>query len=57
MLKHALLPTGQVIHYDITLQHYYRAPELFEIPSLPYMVTEVTDIWSLGCCLFCAAFG
>lgn len=35
----------------------YRAPELFEIPYTPYSVTEVTDIWSLGCCLFTTAFG
>ena len=33
-----------------------RAPELFEVPS-ECVITEKTDIWSLGCTLYAAAFG
>ncbi len=34
----------------------YRAPELFEVP-VPCVVTEATDVWSLGCTLYATAFG
>ena len=33
-----------------------RAPELFEVPS-ECVITAKSDIWSLGCTLFAAAFG
>ena len=33
-----------------------RAPELFEVPS-NCTITAKTDIWSLGCSLYAAAFG
>ena len=33
-----------------------RAPELFEVPS-ECVITEKTDVWSLGCSLYAAAFG
>lgn len=33
-----------------------RAPELFEVPS-NCTITAKTDVWSLGCSLYAAAFG
>ena len=33
----------------------YRAPELFEVPS-EATITASSDVWSLGCCLYAAAF-
>ena len=33
-----------------------RAPELFEVPS-NCTITAKTDVWSLGCPLYAAAFG
>ncbi len=33
-----------------------RAPELFEVPS-ECVITAKTDVWSLGCSLYAAAFG
>lgn len=34
----------------------YRAPELWD-PQADMTVSEKTDVWSLGCILFCMAFG
>lgn len=34
----------------------YRAPELFEVPS-DCIITEKTDVWSLGCTLYALAYG
>ena len=34
----------------------YRAPELFDCPC-PTIVDEKTDVWSLGCMVYCMAFG
>ena len=34
----------------------FRAPELFEVPS-NCTVSAKTDIWSLGCSMYAAAFG
>jgi serine/threonine kinase 16 len=34
----------------------YRAPELFEVPSSG-TITASSDVWSLGCCIYAAAFG
>jgi serine/threonine kinase 16 len=34
----------------------YRAPELFDV-HVPSVVTEATDVWSLGCTLYALAFG
>lgn len=34
----------------------YRAPELYDTPS-ECVLTEATDIWSLGCLLYAVAFG
>ena len=34
----------------------YRAPELFDV-VVPSVVTEATDVWSLGCTLYAMAFG
>lgn len=34
----------------------YRPPELFEI-EVNDKITEATDIWSLGCLLYCCCFG
>lgn len=34
----------------------YRAPELFDVPS-ECLVTEKTDVWSLGCTLYALAYG
>ena len=34
----------------------YRAPELFEVPSSG-TITAASDVWSLGCCIYAAAFG
>ncbi|ETW04118.1 NAK protein kinase [Aphanomyces invadans] len=34
----------------------YRAPELFE-PEVGHIVNGQSDVWSLGCLLFCMAFG
>ena len=33
-----------------------RAPELFEVPS-SCTITAKTDVWSLGCSIYAAAFG
>eukprot|EP01027_Heterolobosea_sp_BB2_P007401 GEZU01011024.1.p1 GENE.GEZU01011024.1~~GEZU01011024.1.p1 ORF type:complete len:243 (+),score=46.16 GEZU01011024.1:71-799(+) len=33
----------------------YRAPELFEVPT-PGFIDERTDVWALGCTLFCFAY-
>lgn len=35
----------------------YRAPELVSPPFPPYLIDERVDTWSLGCTLFCLAFG
>ncbi|KAI3406495.2 ENV7 [Candida oxycetoniae] len=34
----------------------YRAPELMDVETGAY-ITEATDIWSLGCLLYCTCFG
>ncbi|KAF0692367.1 Aste57867_16544 [Aphanomyces stellatus] len=34
----------------------YRAPELFE-PEIGHIVNGQSDVWSLGCILYCMAFG
>ncbi|KAG7191792.1 uncharacterized protein KQ657_002757 [Scheffersomyces spartinae] len=34
----------------------YRAPELLDVSSNA-VITEATDIWSLGCLMYCACFG
>lgn len=34
----------------------HRAPELFEVPSNG-TITSSSDVWSLGCCVYAAAFG
>ena len=36
--------------------HIYRAPELFEVPSSG-TITAASDVWSVGCCIYAAAFG
>ncbi|MCH0629695.1 protein kinase [Kocuria palustris] len=44
---------------DFALEHCtlpYRAPELLEVPN-NCEITEATDIWSLGCLLYCCCFG
>lgn len=44
---------------DFALEHCtlpYRAPELLDI-STNAEITEKTDVWSLGCLLYCACFG
>ena len=33
-----------------------RAPELFEVPS-ECVITEKTDVWSLGCTLYALCYG
>jgi serine/threonine kinase 16 len=38
------------------LAYYFRAPELFEVPS-NCTISAKTDIWSLGCSMYAAAFG
>eukprot|EP00731_Ephydatia_muelleri_P016548 Em0009g972a len=43
-------------HCAQTCTAHYRAPELFEVPS-ECVITEKTDVWSLGCSLYAAAFG
>ena len=34
----------------------YRAPELFDVASQA-VIDARTDVWSLGCLLYCIAFG
>lgn len=34
----------------------YRAPELFDVP-VPSSIDGQVDVWSLGCTLYCMAFG
>ncbi|ETV82218.1 NAK protein kinase, variant 1 [Aphanomyces astaci] len=34
----------------------YRAPELFE-PEIGHVINGQSDVWSLGCLLYCMAFG
>lgn len=44
---------------DFALQHCtlaYRAPELLDVQTNT-TITEKTDIWSLGCLLYCCCFG
>lgn len=44
---------------DFALEHCtlpYRAPELLDVPT-SCTITESTDIWSLGCVLYCCCFG
>ena len=59
--KHALHNTG-VCSTDVnelTVKGFLfacRAPELFEVPS-NCTITAKTDVWSLGCSLYAAAFG
>jgi serine/threonine kinase 16 len=43
-------------HCAQTCTAMYRAPELFEVPS-ECVITVKTDIWSLGCSIYAAAFG
>ncbi|XP_064390546.1 probable serine/threonine-protein kinase DDB_G0291350 [Halichondria panicea] len=43
-------------HCAQTCTAHYRAPELFEVPS-NCTITAKTDVWSLGCSLYAAAFG
>ena len=35
---------------------WYRAPELFEVPS-ECVISVKSDVWSLGCSIYAAAFG
>jgi len=35
----------------------YRAPELFEVPSLPYEFDGSIDVWSIGTTLYAMTFG
>lgn len=44
---------------DFALEHCtlpYRAPELLDVATNA-QITELTDIWSLGCLLYCCCFG
>ncbi|XP_003389271.2 PREDICTED: serine/threonine-protein kinase 16-like [Amphimedon queenslandica] len=43
-------------HCAQTCTAMYRAPELFEVPSQS-VITLKSDIWSLGCSIYAAAFG
>ena len=35
----------------------YRAPELYEVPQIPYLLDEKVDVWSFGTSLFAMTFG
>lgn len=48
--------TPMSVWFLIVLLMSLRAPELFEVPS-ECVITAKSDIWSLGCSVFAAAFG
>ena len=59
MPRPALLSTGRALvptHHSLTKPPSHRAPELFEVPSSG-TITASSDVWSLGCCIYAAAFG
>jgi len=35
----------------------YRAPELFEVPDLPFVLDEKCDVWSFGTTIYALTFG
>jgi serine/threonine kinase 16 len=35
----------------------YRAPELYEVPQIPFLLDEKVDVWSFGTSLFAMTFG